>query len=45
MRKLSDRLEFDQLSEGGHRVRMAVRMQSKGRMGQSEAHLAAGNRA
>ena len=44
MRKLADRIEFDQLSEGGHRVRMAVRMQSRGKIGKPGAHLAAGNR-
>jgi anti-sigma regulatory factor (Ser/Thr protein kinase) len=44
MRKLSDRIEFDRLREGGHRVRMAVRMQSGGKMAKSGAHLAAGNR-
>ena len=44
MRKLADRIEFDRINGGGHRVRMAVRMQSRAKMRLSEAHLAAGNR-
>ena len=44
MRKLADFIEFDRMSEGGHRVRMAVRMQSKAQLRKPEAHLAVGNR-
>jgi len=44
MRKLADLIEFDRMSEGGHRVRMAVRMGSKAQLRKPEAHLAVGNR-
>jgi len=44
MRKLADFIEFDRMSEGGHRVRMAVRMQSKAEVRMAEAHLSAGSR-
>jgi serine/threonine-protein kinase RsbW len=43
MRNLADRIEFERLSAGGHRVRMAVRMQSKIPMCTPEAHRVAGN--
>jgi anti-sigma regulatory factor (Ser/Thr protein kinase) len=44
MRNLSDRIEFDRMSGGGHRVRMSIRMQSKAGVRKAEAHLAAANR-
>jgi anti-sigma regulatory factor (Ser/Thr protein kinase) len=44
MRNLSDRIEFDCTSGGGHQVRMAVRMQSRAVMCRPETHPADGNR-
>jgi serine/threonine-protein kinase RsbW len=44
MRKLADFIEFDRMSDGGHMVRMAVRMQSRTEAQMAETHLSAGNR-
>jgi anti-sigma regulatory factor (Ser/Thr protein kinase) len=44
MRNLSDRIEFDRMSGGGHKVRIAVRMQSRAGMCRPEAHPVEGNR-
>jgi len=44
MRNLADRIEFDRMSRGGHRVQMYIRMQAKAGVRKAEAHLAAGNR-
>jgi serine/threonine-protein kinase RsbW len=44
MRNLADRIEFDRMSGGGHRVRMSIRMQSKAGVRKIEAHPAAANR-
>jgi serine/threonine-protein kinase RsbW len=44
MRNLSDRIEFDRMSEGGHQVRMAVRMQSRAGTLRPAAHPADRNR-
>ena len=44
MRNLVDRIEFDRMSGGGHRVRMSIRMQSKAGVRKAEAHPAAANR-
>jgi serine/threonine-protein kinase RsbW len=44
MRNLVDRIEFDRMSGGGHRVQMSIRMQAKAGVRKTEAQLAAGNR-
>lgn len=44
MRNLADRIEFDRMSGGGHRVRMSIRMQSKAGVRKAAAHPAAANR-
>lgn len=43
MRKLSDQIEFERISGGGHVVRMALRMQSKIGLLKPETHLDAIN--
>jgi serine/threonine-protein kinase RsbW len=43
MRSLSDGLEFKRLSGGGHRVRIAIRMQSRAGICRSEVYSADGS--
>jgi anti-sigma regulatory factor (Ser/Thr protein kinase) len=44
MRNLADRIEFDRMSGGGHRVQMSIRMRAKAGVPKAEAQLASGNR-
>jgi anti-sigma regulatory factor (Ser/Thr protein kinase) len=43
MRNLADRIEFDRMSGGGHRVRISIRMQPRVETRKAESHLTAGN--